>query len=44
MKTMTFQEIEEYVIDYMEHCNSAELYELYVKITGEEVEVEDWKN
>jgi len=39
---MSFEEIENYVLDYMEHCNSAQMVELYEKITNEQVEVEDW--
>ena len=42
METMSFEEIETYVLDYMEHCSPAEMVQLYEKITGEQVEVEDW--
>ena len=41
-ETKSFEEIENYVLNYMEHCNSAEMVELYEKITGKQVEVEDW--
>jgi len=44
MKTISFEEIENYVLNHMEHCSPAEMVELYEKITGEQVEVEDWKN
>jgi hypothetical protein len=44
MKTLSFQEIEEFVIEYMIHMSAEDTVKLYEHITKEQVEVEDWKN
>jgi hypothetical protein len=42
MKTMSFEEIENVVVEYMIHMDGRQTVELYEHITGEQVEVEDW--
>ncbi len=39
---MSFEEIENIVVEHMIHMDGAETVKLYEFITGEQVEVEDW--
>lgn len=44
MNIKSFEEIEDHVLNYIEHCSPEEMVKLYESITKEKVEVEDWQN
>ncbi len=44
MNTKSFEEIEDYVLNYIENCSPQQIVELYEAISKEKVEVEDWQN
>jgi len=43
MNIKSFEEIENYVLNYIEHCSPQQMVELYETITEEKVDVEDWQ-